>query len=156
MLEIYIRPLRIEDANISYKWRNNPKIWEFTGNRPDKEITQEIEMDWINKVLNLKNEKRYAICINGSDEYIGNIQLTNIKNGEAEFHIFIGEQKYWGKGFASSATKKLLEISKSELQLSKIYLFVNLHNKQAISVYKKNGFLINSIHKDIIKMELLL
>ena len=43
-MEIYIRPLRIEDALISYKWRNICEIWALTGSRPDIEITPELEL----------------------------------------------------------------------------------------------------------------
>ena len=28
--KIYIRPLRLEDAQVSCHWRNNPKIWRHT------------------------------------------------------------------------------------------------------------------------------
>ena len=53
-LAIYIRSLKREDALTSYKWRNNPLIWELTGSKPDIEITKEIELSWIDKILKRK------------------------------------------------------------------------------------------------------
>ena len=94
--QVYIRPLRIKDALISYRWRNDPKIWRFTGSRPDRYITPEMETAWIIAVLQRENEKRFAICLSEDDQYIGNVFFTDIKNSECQAHIFIGEVKYWG------------------------------------------------------------
>ena len=56
------------------------KIWKFTGSKPNMEITSKIEKDWIKNVLNRKNEKRFSICVKDTNQYIGNVQLTSIKN----------------------------------------------------------------------------
>ena len=137
---VYIRPLRREDALISYKWRNDPDIWVYTGRRPDRTITPEIELEWIDCVLKDPTSRRFAICLNDGDVYIGNIQLTDIKDGKAEFHIFIGAKEYWGKGFATEATKMLIGYAKDELQLKELHLWVNPQNKSAVKVYLKCGF----------------
>lgn len=94
--QVYIRPLQVEDALTSYRWRNDPKIWRFTGSRPDRYITPEMETAWITAALQRENEKRFAICLNENDQYIGNVFFTDIKNNECQGHIFIGEVKYWG------------------------------------------------------------
>jgi len=151
-MKIYLRKLEINDALISYRWRNNPKIWALTGNRPDRVITPEIELDWIKKVLSRNNEYRCAICIEGTDEYIGNVQLTNINNGCAEFHIFIGEEKYWGKGIGTVATKQMIKIGFEKLELNEIYLFVHKLNIPAIKVYLNCGFVIEQSDGNQIKM----
>ena len=39
MYKVLIRPLEVSDALTSYKWRNDPEIWKYTGSRPDMEIT---------------------------------------------------------------------------------------------------------------------
>jgi hypothetical protein len=36
-------------------------------------ITAEIEKQWLLNKLNLANEKRFAICLKNTNEYIGNI-----------------------------------------------------------------------------------
>ena len=140
-LAIYIRSLKREDALTSYKWRNNPLIWELTGSKPDIEITKEIELSWIDKILKRKNEKRFAICIEKTNQYIGNVQLTNIQNKKAEFHIFIGETKFWGKNIATIATNKVLNFADNDLKLKEVYLWVKKENIAAIRVYEKCGFI---------------
>ena len=139
---IYIRPLRVNDAKTSFKWRNNPKIWELTGSKPDREITASVEDAWIKSVLKNSNESRFAICIVGSDRYIGNVQLTGITKYKAEFHIFIGEIEYWGKGFGSQATRLILNFAFKSLKLRQVYLFVKVGHTAAIKLYEKCGFVI--------------
>lgn len=139
MSKVLIRPLRIEDAKTSFGWRNNPAIWKYTGNKPDIYITEEIETRWLQEKLLDKNSVRFAVLVD--DIYVGNIQLTNIiEKQSAEFHIFIGETDFWGKGFAQSASLQLIRYAKSILNIKEIYLFVKPENVFAIRAYEKVGF----------------
>lgn len=137
---IYIRPLQREDALTSYKWRNDPEIWLYTGRRPDRIITPEIELEWIDRVLKDTSSRRFAVCLKENNAYIGNVQLTDILDGKAEFHIFIGSKECWGKGFGTEATKLLISYAKDILKLKELRLWVNPQNKSAIRIYLKCGF----------------
>ncbi|QPQ53479.1 GNAT family N-acetyltransferase [Chryseobacterium indologenes] len=97
MYNVLIRPLVKEDALTSYLWRNDSKIWEFTGSKPDIVITKEIETAWIEKALKDKTSRRFAILCD--QEYVGNVQLTNINDDCAEFHIFIGKKSFGERVF---------------------------------------------------------
>jgi diamine N-acetyltransferase len=140
MIDINLRPLTIEDARVSVKWRNNPKIWEYTGSRPDHEISFAEEHDWLARVLLNSNEKRFAICLTESDQYIGNVQLTNIDKISAEFHIFIGCASMWGKGIGKAATKLMLEYGFTVLGLEEINLSVKKNHLVAVGLYEGIGF----------------
>ena len=142
--DIYLRPLSERDAHISWRWRNDPEIWMYTGSKPDRTITEEIEHNWIRRVLSEKNTKRYAICLSETGEYIGNVQLTDINNNKAQLHIFIGEKKYWGKGIATKATAEIIAIAFQKLMLEEVYLLVDNRNTAAVSSYIKNRFVITS------------
>lgn len=151
MHQILIRPLQISDSLISYQWRNNPDIWEFTGSRPDRIITKEIESEWLQKVLEDHTSKRFAITCDHT--YIGNVQLTSITDKNAEFQIFIGEKKYWGKGISQLATYQILYYAKEILNLETSYLSVNKKNVAAIRSYEKNGFACTQQENDWLKMQ---
>ena len=142
--EIYLRPLQIRDAEISFKWRNDPCIWKYTGSVPDRLITLEIELEWINKVLLRENEKRYAICLLETNQYIGNVQLTSIENDSAEFHIFIGDTNFWNMKIGRKASKLIIDIGFNEFNLSEIYLHVSKNNKAAFKSYVQCGFVVAS------------
>lgn len=136
---VKLRELKLEDAEISWRWRNNPEIWRHTGSAPTRFITQEIESKWLAKTLEESNSFRFAICAGKEEKYVGNIQLTGVDQGSGEFHIFIGDTDFWGCGVATAATKLLLEKA-PELGVSHIYLHVKMENTAAIKVYEKCGF----------------
>lgn len=146
--DVYIRPLCEVDALQSCHWRNDPDVWTYTGSRPNLLITEEIELEWIRKTLKDLTSKRFAICITATNEYIGNVQLTNIENDSAQFHIFIGNKSFWGKGIATAATKLILKFALNQLHLKKCYLEVDRRNQPAIKSYEKNGFKVISISSE--------
>lgn len=138
MYKILIRPLEQNDSEISWKWRNDEEVWKYTGNRPNISVTPEIEREWINKVLNQNNSRRFAITVD--DKYVGNIQLTNITSENAEYHIFIGDKDYWGKGIGFSASQQIIRFAKNVLKLNQVYLYVQKENENAIKLYQRCGF----------------
>lgn len=129
----------MKDAEVSYRWRNDPEIWTLTGRRPDRYITLEIESEWIRTVIAEPDSKRFAIEVNG--KYVGNIQITNIRDqSEGQYHIFIGEKQFWGKGVATLATWQVIRYAKEVLKLKQLFLFVNPLHNSAIHIYEKCGF----------------
>lgn len=135
---VKIRPLKIEDAKTSYKWRNDNEVFKYTGNTYDNYILYETELEWIKRVIKNTDEYRCAIEIDGT--YVGNIYLTDIKEGSAEYQIFIGEKAYWGKGVAAEASRQILEYAFGELKLHSVFLNVRKQNTRAIGLYEKLGF----------------
>jgi glycosyltransferase involved in cell wall biosynthesis/RimJ/RimL family protein N-acetyltransferase len=152
MRKVLIRPLIIADAQNSWAWRNNPKVWQLTGSSPNQQITCEIEYQWIKKVLSDQTARRFAIVVD--DIYVGNIQLTDIlENDSAEFHVFIGDTAYWGKGIGRLATNQILYYAKEVLNLKNVSLKVKKENASAINVYSNNGFTITEEEEEWLKMD---
>lgn len=149
--EVYIRPLIPADALISCEWRNNPKIWRFTGTRPTTYITPEIEMEWIRKVLQRPDEKRFAICRLHDDSYIGNVFLTDIGDGKAQMHLFIGDVRSWGGNRGYQAICKILEFGFTEIALESIYSLINPANLAAVRLGMAAGFQDDGNYYDVSK-----
>ena len=149
-MEVKIRPLKTDDAYTSYKWRNDPEVFRYTGNRYDHEISLESELNWIKQVIYKKDDYRCAILADG--EYVGNIYLTEIDEKKAHFHIFIGNKAYWGKGVARKASEILLEYAFLELGLQIITLNVDLRNVPAIRLYEKLGFKSETVNGRMLSM----
>lgn len=137
-MNVSIRPLIINDAYTSVKWRNDKEVFKLTGNVYDHEITLESELAWIKDVISRKNEYRCAILADG--EYVGNIYLTDILDNHATYHIFIGEKKYWGTGVARKASELIIRYGFDVLNLKAINLEVRLNNLRAIKLYERLGF----------------
>ena len=151
-IDVKLRRLEKNDAFHSVIWRNDPDIWTATISSPTKKIKITDELDWIEKVLKEKNSKRFAIEADG--KYVGNVQLTNIKNEESYFGIFIGDKSFWGKGVGKIATKLILNFAFSKLLLNKVKLKVRKENIAAFNIYRKTGFETQSVQDGVIFMEL--
>ncbi len=151
-MEIKIRPLRIEDAYTSVKWRNDKDVFKYTGNTYDHEITIDSELDWIKRVIAKKDDCRCAIL--AGDIYVGNIYLTDISEKSATYHIFIGNKDYWGKGVARKASQLILQYGFKILGLQTVNLKVHKENEAALSMYQKLGFRETGADSKFICMEL--
>ena len=89
-------------------------------------------------MTNKPDEYRCAILADGV--YVGNVYLTGITKDKADYHIFIGERNYWGKGVAREASKQILEHALSVLRLKRVELRVRKENCRAVSLYTSLGF----------------
>lgn len=146
-MQVTIRPLEEQDAYVSVKWRNDPEVFKYTGNTYDHEITIESEINWIRKVIkNNEIGKDYRCAILADGEYVGNIYLTDIDGLTANYHIFIGNKGYWGKGVAKQASVIIIEYAFVQLGLKYVELRVRKDNLLANRLYLKLGF--NSISDD--------
>ena len=152
-MTVTIRPLTETDALTSYKWRNDPEVFKYTGRTYDREIDIECETKWLREVLNHPSEYRCAIL--ADDVYVGNIYLTNITTSSATFHIFIGEKNYWGKGVAKRASMEMLNHAFFMLGLSSVELYVKEENVPAMKLYERLGFVKKSVEGEWIRMILL-
>ena len=137
-MKVEIRLLQESDAYTSYMWRNDPDVFKYTGNVYENIITLETELEWIRRVIKNENEYRCAILADG--EYVGNIYLTDITEASAEYHIFLGNKNFWGKGIAKKASLLILEYAFDVLNLKNIYLKVRKENKSAVLLYNSLGF----------------
>ena len=137
-MNVRIRPLKEQDAYTSVKWRNDPEVFKFTGNIYNHEITIDNELEWIRKVTANPTDYRCAILVD--EVYVGNIYLTDIKEGTAHFDIFIGDKSYWGKGVAKRASLLILEYAFNVLNIKEVLLRVRNVNTSAYNLYLRLGF----------------
>ncbi len=151
-MDVRIRPLEENDAKVSYAWRNNPNIWKYTGSSPNREITVEDELSWIRKVIQDDTCRRFAIL--ADHVYVGNIYLTDIHDREAEYHIFIGNEEYMGKGIAKEASKLIIEYARNNLKLNSIHLEVRPDNVRAVQLYLSLGFYVAKEDTEFIEMSI--
>ena len=139
MENLIIRKLTPEDAEISWKWRNDPELWKYTDRSHTNYVTKEIERAWIERTLML-NDQRFAICIGAEQKYSGNLYLCIEENGEASYHIFIGDKEQWGKGIAYKVTLWVIEYAQKELRLKKLIAKVHQDNEASLKFLTKAGF----------------
>lgn len=104
-------PYRLEDAE------------EFIERSQEKVLKQEF--------------KTYMIFHN--KKMIGGIELRDFNEHSCELGYWLGK-KYWGKGFATEAVGRLLELGFDELNLNEIYAAYKVGNEASKKVLEKSGF----------------
>ena len=142
--EVLLREINESDTENIVKWRNKQFVKCNLFSQDD--ITSEQHLEYYKKLCLSGHVKQFIIQINDGFE-VSEIGTTFLKNldcvsRKAEFGIFIGEEDALGKGFGSSATRKMVEYAFLELHLNRVYLSVFADNASAIKAYEKSGFII--------------
>lgn len=120
----------------------------FTGTiYPVSDVEHEL---WFHNKLSDKLNRIFAIEEQESCAFVGIIGLNNtdLINRCTELYIYIGDEKYWGRGTGTDAIKTLVSFVFNELNLHRISLSVFSYNKRAISTYEKIGFVTEGIMKE--------
>jgi RimJ/RimL family protein N-acetyltransferase len=142
MSKIMLRALTIADIDKTLKWHNLIHIQDNYLSHPFP-VNMEMERKWYDKILT----SNIPITVFGI-EYIANNELIGITvlkeinfiNRSSEFGIYIGEEKYNGKGLAKEATLLTLRFAFYKLGLNRVFLKVIEDNITAIELYKSVGF----------------
>lgn len=126
----------------------------------DAEVNTYIETkgDYTLDKLRLYVEEQYrneiyfwAIHLKDTNKHIGNIKIDPIYNetNSGEYGILIGDKQNWGKGYAKEASFRIITYCFEELKLSKITLGVIEDNEKAVQLYKKMGFRVDEVTKEV-------
>ena len=100
--------------------------------------TAEQEYEWIRKTLESKAVV-FSMLEKRSGEFIGNIELMNPNNYDAELGIALTAAKQ-NVGYGTEAVSALVSYGFHTLGLKRVFLRTNHDNVRAIHVYKKCGF----------------
>ena len=140
-IRVYLRALEIEDHINIHKWRQDKDIARNFGGVP-LFSSSENEKKWVEGRIFDKENVTCAICIKETDEFIGIIFLNDIDyhNRSAHMPIFLGEKKYWGKGYATDARILMLYYAFFERGLERIWAKVLEDNKPALRMLEKIGY----------------
>jgi len=134
----YLSPIDTGDVEKFTEWLNDMEVInnlllysQVIGIENEKEFLQK-----------LSREHNYSIIDIKTNELIGNCGIMKIDNlnQTAEVGIFIGNKKYWSKGFGTEALSLLMDYGFKALNLHNIRLKVFSFNERAVKSYEKIGF----------------
>jgi RimJ/RimL family protein N-acetyltransferase len=119
---LFLTELEAGDIPQIVEYAANKSISEYTLNLPHP-YSEKDAVYWINlSNQGLKNRTNYifAIRLKSSNEFIGGIGLTvEQKFFRAEIGYWIAEP-FWNKGYATEATKSIIEFGFNRLELNKL------------------------------------
>ncbi|MFK7813370.1 MAG: GNAT family N-acetyltransferase [Maribacter sp.] len=141
---------RIEFAKEFTQMKNIPEILDNGYDKTPNPFTERNALEFINKEIGKNPHERFLIYWN--DEVAGEIGITLKKDVfrlNAEIGYFISK-KYWGKGLASEAVKKMTDYAFEHFDVVRIVAGVFDFNKSSMKVLEKNGYYLESIRKNAV------
>lgn len=132
-----LRKLELKDAPLMLEWMH------------DETVVKDMQADFSSKtledcnlfILSSKDTRKnlHLAIVDENDEYMGTVSLKNIEEGKAEFAITV-RKCAMGKGYSRFGMNEIIRIGLEEMNLSRIYWYVDKNNQRAIKFYDKNGY----------------
>ena len=146
-MKLNISILQVEQVTQSYvEWYSNEEIIRYSDNQYRK-FSFDGQCSYVQSCLHNEDVNLYGIF---DDTYhIGNVVISGLSSHhrKAELTYVIGETDYWGKGVASFAIANMIQITKEEFGLNKLYAGIASGNIGSGKVLEKNGFIIEGTRK---------
>jgi len=129
-------------ANLSCKWRNDPKVRHYARNIWPQTLEEVRKRFEPLPDKQMRDSIKFTIYHKQSKRPIGRIGFSRIDwvNRNANIFAIIGEPEYWGKGIAGEASKLMINYGFTELNLHKILSGVFTPNKRSLRAAEKLGF----------------
>lgn len=140
-IRVYLRAFEIDDHVQIHQWRNDRDIARNFGGMPLFSSSLN-EKRWVEDKIFDKNSVSCAICLKKTKEFIGCIFLNDIDyhNRSGHVPVFIGNKKYWGKGYATEARILMLTYAFFDRGLNRIWAKVLEDNQGALKMLEKSGY----------------
>ena len=126
--------IMVNDPNVANKISHKTRTY-----------TYEQELNWVKSKLE-ENALCFSMLEKTTGEYIGNIEIMEIKDNIGELGISITAAKQ-DKHYGTESIKALLKYAYGELNLYGMELNVYATNPRAIHCYEKVGFIKDGIGK---------
>ena len=137
---IYLRKLEESDLDRTWKWINDPDIFNAIGSHVP--ISRTAQRRWFNDLDASSTKIVFAICLKEDDKHIGNVSLDLIdyRHRNARLSIFVADPKLRGNNIGTRAMKLLIQYAFTFLNLHRLYCKTTAGNEKVLAFYKKLGF----------------
>ena len=105
--KVVLREKRIEDAPDDFAWRSDEELAKLDATRP-LNMTYDDFLRYARTEIDDPGPRSMRLAIDTLDgRHIGNFMYydLDLRRGEAELGIMIGDRDYWGKGYGSDALR---------------------------------------------------
>ena len=140
--KVVLREKTVEDASDDYGWRTDRELARHDATRP-LNMSYDDFLRYTKEELNFPSPQSQRFAIDTLEgKHIGNCMCYDIdlRRGEAELGIMIGDQGYWGKGYGTDSVDCLLRHIFTEMPIDRVYLHTLDWNHRAQRAFAKSGF----------------
>ncbi|MDP6072281.1 MAG: GNAT family N-acetyltransferase [SAR202 cluster bacterium] len=139
---IVLREKSLADIEDDYGWRTDPELAELDATRP-LNMSYDDFYRYSRDEINLPGIRSKRLSVDDIDgEHIGNCMFYDIdmRAGEAELGIMIGDKDYWSQGFGTETVDLLLDHMFLAYSFKRVYLHTLTWNHRAQKSFRKSGF----------------
>ena len=139
--KVVLREKRVEDAPDDFAWRSDEELAKLDATRP-LNMTYDDFMRYARTEIDDPGPRSKRLAIDTLDgRHIGNFMYydLDLRRGEAELGIMIGDRDYWGKGYGSDAMRAVQDYIFTQTTLTRVYLHTLEWNERAKRSFAKAG-----------------
>ena len=139
---VILREKQVTDIADDYQWRTDPELAKLDATRPLQMSYRDFERYSVEELnYPAPSSKRLAVDTTCGD-HIGNVMFYDIdlRSGEAELGIMIGDKDYWSRGYGTETVGLLLDHMFQEYPFDRVYLHTLSWNHRAQKSFHKSGF----------------
>ena len=139
---VIIREKRIADVPEDYAWRVDEELARLDATRP-LNMAYDAFLRYSEEELAFPNPRSKRLAIDTHDgKHIGNCMYYDIdlRRGEAELGIVIGDRDYLSQGYGTDCVNSLLDHLFINLSFNRVYLHTLEWNHRARRSFAKSGF----------------
>lgn len=137
---LILREFTILDSQGLLELNADPKVLEYTGDSPFSSITESEHFIRRYNAYKVTGYGRWAVIRKSDTQFLG---WCGLKYHPDQNYTDLGFRllrKFWNQGFATEASRGVIEYAFTTLGLTTLVARVELNNKKSISVLKKLGF----------------
>ena len=137
----FLRPLEETDLPLLTKWINDSEVTRYLVTFLP--MSKESEKEWFSKLKDRKDEITLGVCLlDGTLIGVMGTHHINWRDRTTTTGAFIGDKRYWGKGYGTDAKMQLLNYCFNTLNLRKIMSRVIAFNERSLAYSKHCGYVI--------------
>ena len=139
---IVLREKHVSDIADDYEWRTDLELAELDATRPLHMSYSDFER-YSRQEIAYPTVRSKRLAVDTTDGvHIGNVMFYDIdlRSGEAELGIMIGNKDYWGQGYGTETVRLLLDHMFEAYPFSRVYLHTLEWNHRAQKSFHKSGF----------------
>jgi RimJ/RimL family protein N-acetyltransferase len=144
-----LRPFTEADAEVIAEMIEDPEVIRFTF-EPDTVITPESLRSWYGSRSDRTDRLDLAVTDRATGELVGEVVLNqwNPATRSCNFRTLLGPRGR-GRGLGTEATRLIVAYGFEQLGLHRIELQAYAHNRRALRVYEKVGFVVEGVRREV-------
>ena len=116
------------------KMFNTEDVRKYLGGYPPRDERSMLGM------IRHRNNNQWAVILKKNEEFIGECLLSNVTDNIMGHIGYIFMKKYWGKGYSNEAVSEIINYSKCNLGLKRLYASIDKNNIRSIKFTEKLNF----------------